>query len=637
MKKPFKAFVIVILFLLIITQPVRATAENLLPDLREEHESLQPLEGSWEFYWESLLEPEDFYDGSPEPSDYIPIAGAWNGYRIDGEKLSGSGYATYRLEVLMDPERITAFRMPRILTAYRMWVDGKEVAGAGTVGTNLGESVPQYLTQQAFVMPEQERVEIIIQVSNFHHRSGGILESIYVGTDDQVLASAKGRLAYELFLFGSLLVMGVYHLVLYYYRKKDRTLLFFAVYCLVIGIRTVLVGEIYFIQLFPNFNWELSHKLQTLSYYSGVLILMLFFREMYRQYVPSWVVKTSLIIVGSFSGVVLLTPARIFNHINPSFQIFSLFASTYILIILFRICRKKEPGAFFIAFGYGFLILTMFHDLMYLSILMSDYQFLNHVILRGNLSSFGLLVFALTHSAVLAIKYADTFNKNEEMTKELLNWNENLEQLVEDRTTDLKESYKKIEEQNSALEKTYQKLEMTSQKDGLTDIWNRKHFDQVLKAEWARGIRYKHRLSLLFMDIDDFKDFNDQYGHQAGDDCLVQVAKVLKEKAKRSTDFVARYGGEEFVVMLADTDEEGTALVAEAIRSGIEALGVTVSIGVSAMIPSANISAEKLIRLSDQAMYQAKENGKNQVVTSIESQADHVTAQSKLKIISETQ
>jgi len=620
MKKAFTPFIIGIILILILLQPLMVAAENSTLDLRETQENLQTLEGNWEFYWEELLEPHDFSNGSSsealEPSTYAPVPGAWNGYRINGEKLSGSGYATYRLEVLMDPERITALKMPRILTAYRMWVDGEEVAGAGTVGTSITESVPQYLPQEVFVMPKQEPVEIIIQVSNFHHRSGGILENIRVGTDDQVLSLTKSRLAYELFLFGSLLVMGIYHLVLYYYRKKDRSLLYFAIYCLVIGIRTAMVGEIFFIQLFPNFNWELAHKLQTLSYYGGVLILMLFFREMYPRYVPTWVVKGSTLIVGVFGAVVLFTPARIFNHINPAFQIFTVFISLYILVILFRICRKKEPGAYYIAFGYGFLILMMFNDLIYLSIWMSDYQLLNRVIVRGNLSSFGLLVFALTHSFVLAIKYAGTFNRNEEMTEELKSLNENLELIVKERTTDLQESYEKIEEQNVALEKTYRKLELTAQKDGLTDIWNRRHFDQVLHREWSRAVRHNHPLSLLFMDIDDFKAFNDQFGHQAGDDCLVRVADVLKAKVKRSVDLVARYGGEEFVALLTDTDEDGTSQVAEAIRLGVEALGVTVSIGVTVMVPSADRSAEEMIRRSDQAMYRAKKNGKNQVVYS---------------------
>ncbi|MCR3921400.1 MAG: 7TM-DISM domain-containing protein, partial [Firmicutes bacterium] len=348
--KKIRRIVIIGCFLLLVTLNLVNVVEatNGVFDLRGEKEVLTPLKTQWEFYWEALLEPEDFDAGAPEPSGYVQVPGAWKGYRLNGDTLTGNGYATYRLKVLMDTDRITAFKIPRIITAYRMWVDGEEVAAAGTVGTSPRESKPQYLTQQAFAMPEQETVEIVIQVSNFHHRSGGILEDLLVGSAGQVLSATKNRLAYELFLFGSLLVMGVYHLVLFHYRKKERSLFYYALFCLVIGIRTLLVGEIFLTQVFPFFNWELGHKLQTLSYYGGVLTLMLFFREMYTQYVSVVAVKASTLVVGLFGAVVLLTPARIFTVINPAFQVFTILLSLYIFVILFRIGKQKENGALFI-------------------------------------------------------------------------------------------------------------------------------------------------------------------------------------------------------------------------------------------------------------------------------------------------
>ena len=144
-------------------------------------------------------------------------------------------------------------------------------------------------------------------------------------------------------------------------------------------------------------------------------------------------------------------------------------------------------------------------------------------------------------------------------------------------------------------------------------MWNRRRFDEVLAFEWQRALRFQHRLSLLFLDIDDFKIFNDEQGHQAGDKCLQQVAEVLQTHVKRSVDVVARYGGEEFVVLLSETDLRGTGVIAETLRAGVEDLGVTVSIGVATMVPTADLSPEELISAADQAMYQAKKKGKNRV------------------------
>lgn len=160
--------------------------------------------------------------------------------------------------------------------------------------------------------------------------------------------------------------------------------------------------------------------------------------------------------------------------------------------------------------------------------------------------------------------------------------------------------------------------------DGLTRIPNRRFYDETLGKEWKRAIREKKNLSLIMLDIDQFKVFNDTYGHLLGDDCLQKVAQALKSTVKRSGDFVARYGGEEFSVILPNTDEDGALRVAENLRSTIESLEipninskvkpyVTISVGVATIIPTEEIEFCELINLADKALYSAKENGRNQV------------------------
>lgn len=189
--------------------------------------------------------------------------------------------------------------------------------------------------------------------------------------------------------------------------------------------------------------------------------------------------------------------------------------------------------------------------------------------------------------------------------------------MVEDITAQ-KRAEEKLKEANELLNRL-------SNMDGLTGIANRRRFDEYLNMEWSRGYRNQTPLSLLMIDIDFFKGYNDEYGHQAGDDCLRQISHVLKEKVKRSTDLVARYGGEEFAVILPDTDEQGAFIVAEDIRKGIEALQiphnqsqiskvVTVSAGGATVIPDVILKPENLITFADQALYAAKQSGRNQVV-----------------------
>ncbi len=162
--------------------------------------------------------------------------------------------------------------------------------------------------------------------------------------------------------------------------------------------------------------------------------------------------------------------------------------------------------------------------------------------------------------------------------------------------------------------------------DPLTRIANRRHFDAFLEKEWQRGIRSAQPLSLIVLDVDHFKDYNDSLGHAAGDTCLQAIAEALQSHAMRPTDLAARYGGEEFVVLLADTCSATAARLGEVIRAHIERLAipnpradgagvVTVSVGVACVVPTLFEDIRSFFVAADRAMYEAKARGRNQVVT----------------------
>ena len=187
------------------------------------------------------------------------------------------------------------------------------------------------------------------------------------------------------------------------------------------------------------------------------------------------------------------------------------------------------------------------------------------------------------------------------------------------------ESNRKLAE--DALQKANRELQRLASVDGLTQIANRRQFDECLDREWKRLLREQNALSLILCDIDFFKLYNDHYGHQAGDDCLYAVAQAIDSVTKRSSDLAARYGGEEFVVTLPNTDTEGAICIAEEIMKKIHQLKiphenssvnqyVTVSIGVSSVIPSQQISQKNLIDTADLALYSAKKQGRNRIVVS---------------------
>lgn len=201
-----------------------------------------------------------------------------------------------------------------------------------------------------------------------------------------------------------------------------------------------------------------------------------------------------------------------------------------------------------------------------------------------------------------------------------------LTRLVEERTGELSNVMHQLEQTNQKLERANRELERLSLTDRLTNLANRSHFEAVLELEWRRSVREQHYMSLIMLDIDFFKPYNDTYGHLAGDECLREVAKVIKNSACRAGDLAARYGGEEFVVILSSTDSRGATVVAERMRKGLEELRipharsiignyVTLSAGTATTIPVMDSSPDMLISAADQALYKAKEKGRNSVIS----------------------
>jgi diguanylate cyclase (GGDEF)-like protein len=188
---------------------------------------------------------------------------------------------------------------------------------------------------------------------------------------------------------------------------------------------------------------------------------------------------------------------------------------------------------------------------------------------------------------------------------------------------------RRLRSANSKLQDLNSELKQLSIIDGLTGIYNRRFFDLELARECRNATHSAKPLSLIMLDIDFFKAYNDSYGHQEGDKCLTLIAATLNKTIRKPGDIVFRYGGEEFAVILSETDAEGAKIVAENLRCEVENLKiphigskvsniVTVSVGVSTIVPNPYLIPDKLVSFSDKALYQAKKDGRNTIKYYIE-------------------
>jgi two-component system chemotaxis family response regulator WspR len=187
------------------------------------------------------------------------------------------------------------------------------------------------------------------------------------------------------------------------------------------------------------------------------------------------------------------------------------------------------------------------------------------------------------------------------------------------------EAYRALRESQQQLTEMNIELQRLTHVDGLTEICNRRRFNEHIQMEWSRAVRDQSPLSLLMIDIDDFKQYNDTYGHLGGDDALKKVAGTLQLNANRSTDLVARYGGEEFALVMTTTPLAGACFMAEKLRKAVQDLQLvvggstgarylTVSVGGASTIPQRGGTSLQLIDAADKALYEAKRSGKNQEV-----------------------
>jgi two-component system sensor histidine kinase ChiS len=371
------------------------------------------LNGEWEFYWGRLLSPADLdRPDSPPPTGFFYIPGYWNGRVVEGRALSGDGCATFRLRVRLRPGTPPlAVRIEDQASAYRLWVNGREVLDNGRVGKDALSSIPYYRISTASLPAGADHLECVLQVSNFHLLSGGPCRGIALGSVEAIGLRHFRLLAVDLLLFGILVIMGIYHLIFFFLRRREPSPFYFGWFCLSWGIAAAFGATSgRFVTLFlPNIPWYWLSRTDLFCWIVGVPLGLLFLQSLFPLDVPHrfvrWCVRLSI----PFLVYLVVVPSRYLGWAVFFYEIFSLAMVAWVIWILVGVWRRKREG--FVLFSVGLVAL--------MAAVVNDTLYMNLAIDSVYLIPVGILVMILCQALMLSRRFARSFSAVESLTAAL--------------------------------------------------------------------------------------------------------------------------------------------------------------------------------------------------------------------------
>ncbi|UZE96714.1 sensor domain-containing diguanylate cyclase [Alkalimarinus alittae] len=540
--------------------------------------------------------------------DIRSLKGEW---RINENETFNKGYNTsaWWLNFTIDNQNSNSDWLLEISYAVLDYVDVFIVDRNGQVSKSImGDKLPfnarpivhRYFTVP-MTIPQSESVTVYIRVVS----SSSVQVPITVWNKRAFNAADIGHTAIQGLYYGGLIIIAIYNLLIYF-ALRERTYLYYVSYVLSMVVFMASLNGWAFQFLWPySVDWNDMVILLSLDL---VVLFGLLFTHRFLAFNPSsrplWVfAKTIVIICVALFFVFMVIPYSIGIRIIIIYAVFGCFWALVAGVIAWR--QGRQSAGIYVA-AWSWLLIG--------GVVLALNKF--HVFPRNIYTDYAAQIGSLIEVLLLSFAMAERISKEKTLRfaaqKEALliqkQANEELEERVAARTIELQDANKK--------------LQTLSDTDQLTGLKNRRYLNQYIDKEIARGARYKHGVAVLLIDIDHFKSVNDTYGHLVGDECLQEVAKRISGQMRWPTDLVARYGGEEFCMVLPVTGLEGAVTVAERVCEKVHAcvvnagdieLETSVSVGVYAAVPTSADQGNEFLTFADEALYQAKENGRNRV------------------------
>lgn len=371
---------------------------------------LQTLNGDWEFYWKRHIDPADYILNDTNQREYRNCHQNWNSYKdSNGKNFPAKGFATYRIEVKNLPEGELNIVIRNTLCAAAVYIDYDLVAEIGKVGTKKELMEPSW-EDRIIPIPEDKKDFIItVMISNFHHRKGGFNDPFYIGKQEDIYALQRQQMMLNGFETSTCLFAGCFFLTLFIFRRKDKTPLFFALFCLTVAIRPFVSGNYMIYSIFPDFNWNLLIHLEYLSLFLPSAFTLLFIRERFPKQSPKKLLKWFAIFMFVEAALSILLPSTIFSWLVLPHQLLTLISLIVILVVIIKALKARENGALF----GGTAIICLLSGAI-----LTIVQYLDLVDPMPFVYTGLQLGFILSMSLILGSKFASQFRKVEYLQTE---------------------------------------------------------------------------------------------------------------------------------------------------------------------------------------------------------------------------
>lgn len=410
------------------------------------------LDGQWDFYWNQFLSPKEILEKENsqtvnEPKNFLSIPGNWKGKIIDKLPLAGSGYATVHLLVkLLENTDDLTIHIPVIGTASKVWIDDKLIFEAGKIGKAKEEMVAYIIPGQRLLkLQNKNQFHITVQISNFMDRTGGVWGSFILGLTKDIYKQKFTTISLEMMVFGGLFIMGIYHLGLFYTRTKDRSTLFFGLFCINFAIRTIVTEERILMATFPNLTFDFTYRLEYICGYIAFPLFISFMYYLFEQEINRYYINLVWLFISFLSATVFIFPHYEYTHFLISYEVLIVISIPYLLYANFSAIFNKKQGA-----------LTSFIGIIILAVgVVIDILHNEHIVFWHYVTPFTLFGFLFFQSFSLSTKFSRAFQISEDQAIELKKQRNTLTEINNELTSLQKELEQKVKLRTEELEFIY--------------------------------------------------------------------------------------------------------------------------------------------------------------------------------------